>query len=102
MVFREAPARTWPKGHVVHGPFPARLRLFAFSFAFAFVGALFTWMALMTEHIACPASGLCMRNDQVMFDHTQLRDVHMEQRTGSKNAKYGVVVLGVERGGHVE
>jgi hypothetical protein len=101
-MFRRAAERPLPKGHVVHGPFPARLRFFGMAFACAFVGTMFTLLALMTEHVECPASGMCTRDGKAMFDRAELRGVHVEQRTGSKGAKYGVVVLDLDGGGRRE
>jgi len=93
MMFREAAPRTWPKGHVVHGPFPARMRLFAFALGAALVGAMFTWLALRTERLSCPASGVCTIDGRPRFQRASVRDVRVEHRTGSKNSKYDVVVF---------
>lgn len=102
MVFREAAARAWPKGHVVHGPFPARMRFFAFALAFSFIGALFTWLALHTERLACPATGTCTIDGRPRFERAAVRDVRVERRTGSKNSKYDVVVFELANGSRVE
>lgn len=102
MVFREAAPRTWPKGHVVHGPFPARMRFFGFALAFAFVGALLTWFALHTERLACPATGMCTIDGRPRFDRSLVRDVRIEHRKGSKNSKYDVVVFDLSNGSRVE
>src|SRR5579884_3312708 len=113
-MFRRAPERPLPKGHVVHGPFPARLRFFGMALASAFVGTMLTLLALVTEHVACPAStsaptafggpatGTCTRDGRAMFDRAELRGAHVERRTGSKGAKYGVVVLDLDGGGRRE
>jgi hypothetical protein len=101
-MFRRAAERPLPKGHVVHGPFPARLRFFGMALACAVVGTAFTFLALMTEHVECPASGMCTRDGRAMFERAELRGAHVEQRTGSKGAKYGVVVLDLDGGGRRE
>jgi hypothetical protein len=102
MVFREAAARTWPKGHVVHGPFPARTRFFAFAFGALFIGAIATWFALHSERLACPATGICTIDGRPRFERAAVRDVHIEHRKGSKNAKYDVVVFDLANGGRFE
>src|SRR5439155_16515197 len=73
-----------------------------FAAAFALVGALFTWMALRTERLACPKEGSCMIDGRPLFVRATMRDVHIEHRRGSKNAKYDVVVFDLEAGRHVE
>jgi hypothetical protein len=98
MVFREAAARTWPKGHVVHGPFPARMRFFAIALALSFVGAMFTWMALQTETLACPSSGTCTIDGRPRFERSNLRDVHIDHRKGSKGSRYDVIVFELDQG----
>jgi hypothetical protein len=86
----------------VHGPFPARMRFFAFALVAAFIGALFTWLALHTERLVCPAAGVCTIDGRPRFQRARVRDVHIEHRKGSKNAKYDVVVFDLEGGGKIE
>ncbi len=92
-MFRQAAAHTWPKGHVVHGPFPARVRFFGFAAAALFIGALLTWMALRTERLACPRAGVCTIDGRPRFQRASVRDVRIEHRKGSKGSKYDVVVF---------
>ncbi|HEX4515641.1 MAG TPA: hypothetical protein VH054_18970 [Polyangiaceae bacterium] len=102
MMFRQAAPRTWPKGHVVHGPFPARMRFFGFAFAALFIGALCTWMALHTERLACPAKGVCTIDGRPRFQRANLRDVRIERRKGSKSSEHDVVVFDLASGTRIE
>ncbi len=89
-------------GHVVHGPFPARLRYFGMAAAASFVGVVFLLMGLQTDRVLCPARGTCTEGYGATFDRSELRSVHVEHRTGAKNAKYGVVVLDLDAARRVE
>lgn len=88
-------------GHVIHGPFPARLRYFGIAAAASFLGVVFLLIGLQTDRVVCPARGTCT-HDRVTFDRSELRGVHVEHRSGAKNAKYGVLVLDLDAGRRVE
>ncbi len=94
--------REMPSGHVVHGPFPARLRYFGTALATSFLGVVFVLIGLQTERVVCPSAGMCTLDGRAVFDRSQLRNAHVERRTGSKGAKYGVVVLDLDGGGRLE
>lgn len=86
----------------MHGPFPARMRLFAFALCALLVGAMFTWLALRTERLACPATGTCTIDGRPKFERANVRDIRIEHRTGSKSSKYDVVVFDLANGTRVE
>jgi hypothetical protein len=82
----------------VHGPFPIRVgRLFAVPAALLFV-LICSAMALESERVTCNGDGACTTEHfmrQRSFSAAQLEGAHVDIETGSKGAKYGVVVLEV-------
>jgi len=97
-VFRVAAERVQPSGRVVHGPFPVRWGVLGTAFAALFVGGMLTLVGLMHERFACPSIGTCTIDDKAMFERAQIHGVRTVIETGSKNSKYGVVIVELDGG----
>jgi hypothetical protein len=98
MVFREPAARAVPAGRVLHGPFPARWGLLVSALLVAFVAGVLVPVGLQTQRFACARGGACFVDGRPVFAAERLRGAHTEIRVGSKNTRFGVVVLELDGG----
>jgi hypothetical protein len=93
MVFREAAERPRPSGRVLHGPFPTKFAALGAFAAFAFLAVVCAFVALETERLRCPTTGVCTIDGRPSFRREDIKNVRVVIETGSKNAKYGVVTF---------
>src|SRR5580704_17561207 len=95
MMFRQPGEHPTASGHVIHGPFPTRVGLLGAAAAAVFCGALFLLIGLQTQRFHCAAepSAMCTINAVDAFERSSIRSVRTTVERGSKNSKYGVVVI---------
>jgi hypothetical protein len=97
MMFRQAAPHSTLHGRVTWGPFPTRWALVGMTAALIFLGPIFIALAFVHQHFHCDDVE-CSIDGRAAFARSAIRRVDAVIETGSKNAKYGVVVITLENG----
>ncbi len=86
--------------HVIHGPFPARLGLVGTAAATCILGVAFVFLGMMSQRLECgvEVDAMCTLDKRPAFYRGDIRALRVDIERGSKNSKYGIVVVQLARG----